>query len=163
MILDGKRAGLDLPDDKRAELMQLKKQLSQTCLEFSKNYNEEKGVVHLTKAELEGVPADVISGYARTDNKDEYAVTFKTPDIFPIFKYAASPATRKKAMEAYEDRLPINVPLLKQAVDLRWKCAELLGYQTWADYIEEPKMVKTSAAAQKVRARPWTDGSLAHP
>ena len=35
MVLDGKRAGLTLPDEEREKLMQLKKELSQTCLEFS--------------------------------------------------------------------------------------------------------------------------------
>lgn len=35
MILDGKRSGLALPEKERSELMALKKELSQTCLEFS--------------------------------------------------------------------------------------------------------------------------------
>ena len=35
MILDGKRAGLALPEKKRNDLMALKKELSQACLEFS--------------------------------------------------------------------------------------------------------------------------------
>ena len=35
MMLDGKRAGLALPEDQRNELTSLKKELSQVCLEFS--------------------------------------------------------------------------------------------------------------------------------
>ena len=35
MILDGRRAGLDLPEDKREELTAKKKQLSNLCIEFS--------------------------------------------------------------------------------------------------------------------------------
>ena len=35
MLLDGKRAGLALPEEKRKELTDLKKLLSQTTLEFS--------------------------------------------------------------------------------------------------------------------------------
>lgn len=35
MILDGKRAGLDLPDKERKELERLQKDLSSTCVEFS--------------------------------------------------------------------------------------------------------------------------------
>lgn len=34
-ILDGTRAGLALPETQRNELMSLKKELSQACLEFS--------------------------------------------------------------------------------------------------------------------------------
>ena len=35
MLLDGRRAGLALPDAEREKLTALKKELSQTCLEFS--------------------------------------------------------------------------------------------------------------------------------
>lgn len=35
MLLEGKRAGLDLPDDKRELLTQKKKEISQICIEFS--------------------------------------------------------------------------------------------------------------------------------
>lgn len=38
MILDGKRAGLALPEKERDELMALQKELSQTCLEFSVSF-----------------------------------------------------------------------------------------------------------------------------
>jgi len=35
LILDGKRAGLNLPEKERKELEKLQKELSQTCVEFS--------------------------------------------------------------------------------------------------------------------------------
>ena len=35
LLLDGKRTGLNLPDEERKELEKLKKELSQTCVEFS--------------------------------------------------------------------------------------------------------------------------------
>lgn len=82
MVLDGTRAGLALPEKERAELTELKKELSQVCLEFSKNFNEENGVVSFTLEELKGVPEDVISGFPKRG--DKYDVTHKTPDIFPV-------------------------------------------------------------------------------
>jgi Zn-dependent oligopeptidase len=48
MILEGKRNGLSLPEKERTELMALQKDLSQTCLEFSKNFNEEKASISNT-------------------------------------------------------------------------------------------------------------------
>ncbi|CAA7261352.1 unnamed protein product [Cyclocybe aegerita] len=145
MILDGTRAGLALPEDKRNELMALKKELSQVCLEFSKNFNEENGVITFTEEELKGVPKDVISGYTKRieGNKEVFDVTYKTPDIFPVFKFAENPATRKRAQEGHESRLSVNVPLLDKALELRRKIASLLGYKTWADYITEVKMIKS--------------------
>ncbi|THV05254.1 zincin [Dendrothele bispora CBS 962.96] len=146
VILDGKRAGLALDDDKRQQLTTLKTDLSKTCLEFSKNFNEEDGRVTFTLEELDGVPADVVNGYTkRTESgKDVYDVTFKTPDIFPLFKYAKNPETRRRAFEAYESRLEINVPILSKALDLRRQIASILGYKTWADYITEEKMIKNA-------------------
>ncbi|KAL4250649.1 peptidase M3 family protein [Abortiporus biennis] len=147
MLLDGKRAGLALPQKEREELMKLQKELSQTSLEFSKNFNEEKGVITFTLEELKGVPEDVISGYTkRTDDagKEVYDVTHKTPDIFPVFKFAENPKTRQLAYESYEDRLSINVPNMEKMIGLRRQIAALLGYDTWADYVTEVKMVKNA-------------------
>ncbi|KAH7913358.1 hypothetical protein BJ138DRAFT_1002435 [Hygrophoropsis aurantiaca] len=150
MVLDGKRAGLALPEKEREHLMQLKKDLSQACLEFTKNFNEEDGHISFTLEELDGVPADVISGYTKRseDSKELYDVTFKTPDIFPIFKSATSPTTRQRAQEAHENRLSVNVPLLERALELRRQIATMLGYQSWADYVTEEKMVKSGANVQ---------------
>ncbi|KAF5382609.1 hypothetical protein D9615_002965 [Tricholomella constricta] len=145
MILDGTRAGLALPEKERIELTALKKELSQVCLDFSKNFNEENGVITFTEEELKGVPKDVISGYTkRTEGSQEvYDVTYKTPDIFPVFKFAENPETRRRAQEGHESRLEVNVPLLSKALDLRRQIAKILGYNTWADYITEEKMIKS--------------------
>jgi len=120
--------------------------LSAACLEFSKNFNEEKATIAFTSEEIKGVPADVVSGYSKRteDGKDLYDVTFKTPDIFPVLKFAESPATRQRAFEAYESRLSINVPVLDKVLELRRKIADLLGYPTWADYVTEVKMAKNA-------------------
>jgi hypothetical protein len=131
-------------------------------------------VVKFTLEELEGVPADVISGYTQhtEGSKELYHATFKTPDIFPIvsisliciklpfvaftlfsilqFKFAQNPATREKAYQSYEARLEINAPLLNKALDLRRRIAKLLGYPTWADYITEVKMIKSASGVVEV-------------
>ncbi|KAF8169249.1 hypothetical protein BJ912DRAFT_1025654 [Pholiota molesta] len=131
-------------------LTTLKKELSQVCLEFSKNFNEENGFISFTEEELKGVPKDVISGYTkRTEgDKELYDVTYKTPDIFPIFKFAENPETRKRALEGHESRLEVNVPLLAKALEIRRKIASLLGYKTWADYITEVKMIKSGKGVE---------------
>jgi Zn-dependent oligopeptidase len=41
--------------------------------------------------------------------------------------------------------------LLEKALALRRKIAGLLGYQTWADYITEEKMVKSGKNVKDVR------------
>ncbi|EKM49553.1 uncharacterized protein PHACADRAFT_265095 [Phanerochaete carnosa HHB-10118-sp] len=154
MILDGTRAGLALPEEKRTELTTLKKELSATSLEFSKNFNEEKGTIAFTLEDLKGVPADVVSGYSKRteDGKDLYDVTFKTPDIFPVLKFAENPTIRQRAFEAYESRLSINVPVLDKILGLRRKIADLLNYSTWADYVTEVKMAKNAKTVKEFLA-----------
>ncbi|KAF8505246.1 metallopeptidase MepB [Hysterangium stoloniferum] len=148
MLLDGKRAGLALPEEERKVLTDLKKELSQTCLEFSKNFNEENGTIAFTLEELTGVPQDVISGYKKLPGEngaaDRYEITFKTPDITPVFKFASNPETRRRASVAFENRLAINEPIFKKAMALRRRLASLLGYKTWADFVTEEKMVKSA-------------------
>ncbi|EJC99683.1 Metalloprotease [Fomitiporia mediterranea MF3/22] len=151
MLLDGKRAGLDLSEDKRKVLEEKKKELNQLCVEFSKNFNEEAGKIFFTEEELKGVPADVVSGYEKRveDSKVTYGVTHKTPDTFPLFKYAQNPDTRRKAFSSYENRLAVNVPILNKCLDLRREIAPILGYATWADYITEEKMAKSAKSVNE--------------
>jgi len=41
LLLDGKRAGLNLPEKERKELEKLQKELSQTCVEFSVSFPQD--------------------------------------------------------------------------------------------------------------------------
>ena len=66
-------------------------------------------------------------------------------------KYAQNPETRKAILQASESKLEINVPLLTKALDLRRKLAKLMNYKTWADYVEEDKMIKTGKAVEEVK------------
>ncbi|KAF7314180.1 Thimet oligopeptidase [Mycena kentingensis (nom. inval.)] len=148
MVRDGKRAGLGLPEEQQETLKKLQKELSQVCLEFDKNFNEENGSISFTKEELDGVPTDVISGYTKRteDGKEFYDVTYKTPDIFPVFKFANNPETRRRAYEGHESRLAINVPHVEKFLALRRDIAKVLSYPTWADYRTEVKMVGSAKA-----------------
>ncbi|TXT07346.1 hypothetical protein VHUM_03066 [Vanrija humicola] len=142
MIRDRKRNGLGLPKEKRDELLELQTKIMGLEVDFQRACNEEKGSLLFTKEELEGVPETVLEGY--TKEGDKYKVTFKTPDIVPIFQYADVPATRRKAQLGYEGKTIKNAPVLDEVVKLRRKVAELLGFDNFADYILDIKMAKNS-------------------
>ena len=75
--------------------------------------------------------------------------------------------TRKRAMEGFQSRLAINVPVLDKVFELRRRIATLLGYKTWcggflpfllrlgtnetsrADYKTEIKMIKTGKGIEE--------------
>ena len=112
------------------------------------------------------MPKDVISGYKKRTEGDKtvYDVTYKTPDIFPVFKFAENPTTRQRAQEGHESRLAVNVPLLDKALELRRKIADILGYPTWADYITEEKMIKNARGVVDVRIlRPRLVACISYP
>lgn len=62
-------------------------------------------------------------------------------------QYAQNSETRKTMYAGMEDRLKINVPVLDKILDLRRQCADLLGYDTWAAYVLEERMIKSAGAA----------------
>ncbi|PVG02273.1 zincin [Serendipita vermifera] len=148
MVLEGKRAGLALPEEKREQLKTLKKDLAKKCQDFSNNCNQEKGYLDFLPEDLEGVPDSAKNGYAKQPD-GTLRVTFKTPDSLPMLQYAKLEETRKRMFAGMEDRLKINKPVLDEILELRRKCAELLGYETWAAYVLEDRMIKSADAAKQ--------------
>ncbi|KAI0050406.1 metallopeptidase MepB [Auriscalpium vulgare] len=150
MVLDGRRAGLALPEEARTELAVLNKELAQVCLEFRKNCNEGAGSISFTLEELKGVPDDYVNDFTKREEggKEVYDVLLKSTEIYPVIQNADNPETRRRAQESFGCRLPQNVPLLERALELRRKIAALLGYPTWADYVTEVKMVKNASNAE---------------
>lgn len=140
------RNGLGLPaGPKRDRYKEIKKRLSQLCIVFSKNLNEEIGGIWFTSEELEGVPEDVTSLFEKGEgeNAGKLRMTFKKPDYFPTLKYAKDPATRKKSYIDDSNKLPQNVPIFREVIVLRDEAARLLGYPNHASFIIEDKMAKT--------------------
>lgn len=140
------RNGLDLPaGPQRDRFKEIKKRLSLISIEFQKNLNEENGGIWFTPEELDGVPADVLSGLKKGEGEHEgkLRLTFKYPDLFPTSKYAKNPETRKQVTIQNENKCNQNVPLFREAVVLRDEAARLLGYPNHAAFRIEDKMAKT--------------------
>ena len=74
-------------------------------------------MISFTKEEFKGVPSDTVSGYNKRSIEvleDVYDVTFKTPDVFLLFRYAENPdvwkteASRKLSVHMNEPRSEIR-------------------------------------------------------
>jgi metallopeptidase MepB len=140
------RNGLGIHEGRRRDrFKEIKKRLSELCIMFQKNLNEENGGIWFTKEELDGVPHDVVAGLQEGDGEKEGKVwlSFKYPDLFPTLKYAKSSATRKKVFIENENKLNQNVPLFHEIILLRDEAARLLGYPNHAAFRIEDKMAKT--------------------
>jgi thimet oligopeptidase len=155
VLRDYRRAGLELPKDKRDEVERLRKELTRLMTDFESNITKTQKPVKFTKAELEGVPESFLNMPGVKTGEDEYTIMVNvTFQSLTVLENAKSEATRRK-LATIQSNLAReeNVPLLHQILTLRDKIATRLGYASWADYVIEPKMAKTAADAREFLLR----------
>jgi thimet oligopeptidase len=94
---DYRRAGLDLPPEKRKEVEQLRKDLSKLGTDFDTNIVNAKAALVFTKAELDGVPESFFASPGVKTGDDAYTVLANvTWQYNTVEDNAKSEATRKK-------------------------------------------------------------------
>jgi Zn-dependent oligopeptidase len=147
---DYRRAGLDLPPDKRKEVEQLRKDLSKLGTDFDTNIVNAKAALVFTKAELDGVPESFFASPGVKTGDDAYTVLANvTWQYNTVEDNAKSEATRKKLYVARDSLAKdTNRTVLNQMIDLRNKIALRLAYKSWDDFQTEIKMAKTGAGAK---------------
>src|SRR5947209_18981819 len=148
---DYRRAGLDLPPDKRKEVEDLRKQLAKLGTDFDTNIVNAKVPVVFTKAELDGIPESFFASPGVKTGDDSYTVMPNvTWQFVTVEENAKSEATRKKLYVIHDSLAKdTNVTVVNQMLDLRNKIALRLGYKSWDDFQTEVKMAKTGAGAKK--------------
>src|SRR5436309_2000226 len=148
---DYRRAGLDLPPDKRKEVEQLRKNLAKLGTDFDTNIVNVKAPVVFTKAELDGTPESFFAAPGVKTGDDAYTVMANvTWHFVTVEENAKSEATRKKLYVIHDSLAKdTNQTVLNQMIALRNKIALRLGYKSWDDYQTEIKMAKTGAGAKK--------------
>lgn len=149
-LRDFRRAGMELPAEKRKEIGRLRQELSKLAAEFEANILAAKGPVVFTKEELEGVSDNFLSSRGIKIDNDRYRVMADSMWQYDTVEdNARSEATRKKLYVAHDSLAKEkNVPVVNQILALRNQIALLLGYKSWADYQAEIRMAKTAVKAQ---------------
>jgi len=71
---DYRRAGLELPPEKRKEVEAMRKELAKLSTDFSTNIADTQAPVVFTKAELEGVPESLLESPGVKTGEDQYTV-----------------------------------------------------------------------------------------
>ncbi len=144
ILLAFKENGLELSVKKREKVKKLKTRLVDLELTFSKNLNEVKDYLLVSRQELDGLPEDFINRLEKVG--DEYKVTLDYPDYFPFMRNAKNAQAREKLEFKYNNRAAKeNLKLLKEIVKSRREIANLLGYPTHAHYVLEDRMAKDPA------------------
>src|SRR5256886_12722916 len=149
-LRDYRRAGLDLPPDKRKEVEQLRKELSKLGTDFDTNIVNAQAPVVFTKAELDGAPESFFASPGIKTGDNAYTVKANvTWQFITVEENAKSEATRRKLYVIHDGLArDTNVSVLNQMLALRNKIALLLGYKSWDDFQTEIKMAKSGTGAK---------------
>ncbi len=101
------------------------------------------------EADLEGLPEFVREAAvetAKSKNMDGWAFDLSAPSYGAFMKYSTRRDLRQKMWMAYNTRATegdnSNIELCRQIAELRLKIANILGYETYADYALEERMAK---------------------
>ena len=141
-LRDYRRAGMELPAERRDKLKAVEKDITKLGIAFEKNIREDETRVPLTPDELAGMPDDFISGLLQTSGICLVGMDY--PTFLPIMDYCENETTRKKVWLAYKRRGgKRNIAVLEKIIKARAKAANLLGYESTAAYETEVRMSKT--------------------
>lgn len=145
LLRDFRRAGMELPADKRDQLVRIQKEITRLGLDFQKNIADDETRVPLTRAELAGMSDEYVAGLKRSG--DIFLVSLDYPTYIPLIEQCSSESTRAKCFIAYKRRGGSrNVALIEQILKLRAQAAAILGYASPADFETEIRMARTARA-----------------
>ena len=146
------RGGANLSDEDKALYSKWSEELSLLTLQFSRNVLAATNAYTLhveNEADLAGLPDFVKTMGAETAKEkglEGWAFTLDYPSYSPFLQYSSNRELRKQIWMAYNTRAIggefDNSEIVKKIVDLRIKIANILGYETYADYALEERMAK---------------------
>src|SRR3954453_14149855 len=137
-----RRAGVDKDAPTRARVRALNEELVRIGQEFQRNIRDDVRRIEGAPADLEGLPEDYVRAHASG------VITTDYPDYIPFMTYSRSSAARERLWKVYRQRAhPGNLEVLDRMLARRFELAGLLGYESWAAYVTEDKMIGSAAAA----------------
>lgn len=154
------RSGALLNEENKKKLEKINIDLSMKSLQFGQNVLASTNAYFkhiLDKNELKGIPDAVLAQYAeeaKERNLEGYVITLQYPSYLPVMTYAENRELRKElalanGKKSFDGGEFDNQNLIKEIVKLRQEKAELLGYKTFADYVLEERMAKSSLKVQE--------------
>lgn len=159
------RAGAALSPDARARLKEVMQRLATLGTTFSQNVlsDEKSWDMILTQTDLDGLPdflVDSAQQAARDRGKDGYAITLSRSLIAPFLQFSTRRDLRELAFKAWVARGENggdtdNIAAITEMLALRHERANLLGFDTFADFKLDNEMAKTPTAVRELLMAVW--------
>ncbi|MBR5063064.1 MAG: M3 family metallopeptidase [Prevotella sp.] len=145
------RSGALLDEAGKEQLRNLTEEASLLSLQFSQNLLKEKKAfkLHITdEAQLDGLPETARQAAAlaaKEENLEGWIFTLDGPSYSPFMTYSTQRELRKQLYMAYNtlcihDNEENNEEICKRLINLRRELAQLLGFDTFADYVMKHRM-----------------------
>ncbi|MFP4664398.1 MAG: M3 family metallopeptidase [Bacteroidales bacterium] len=145
------RHGAGLEQKGREKLKKINRELSQLSLSFDKNCLHESNQYKLhisNKNQLAGLPEHAVQAAADKAKEEKlqgWVFTLQYPSYLPFMKYAEERDLRRemyiaRMSQCSHNNSYNNHKIIKKIVSLRIEMAQLLGYETFADYVLEERM-----------------------
>jgi len=145
------RSGALLNDTDKDKLRKLTEESSMMSLQFSQNLLKETKAyeLHITNEdELDGLPdtaKEAAALTAKEKEKEGWIFTLDYPSYSPFMTYSTMRNLRKdmymaRNTECTHDNSENNLEICKKLINLRREIAQLLGFNTFADYVLKHRM-----------------------
>lgn len=148
------RSGALLNDTDKERLRSLTEEASILSLQFSQNLLKENKAytLHITnEADLSGLPEtarETAAESARERNLEGWMFTLDAPSYGPFMTYSDRRELRRELYMAHstlciKDNEENNLEICRRLINLRRQTAQLLGYETYADYVMKHRMAES--------------------
>jgi peptidyl-dipeptidase Dcp len=155
------RSGALLDDEGKDKLRKLTEEAGILALQFSQNLLKENKAFTLhiiDKEQLKGLPETAIEAAALAANErklEGWVFTLDYPSYSPFMSYCAQRDLREQMYmarntECIHDNDENNLKICQQLVNLRREIAQLLGFDTYADYVLKHRMAGNVSKVYKL-------------
>ena len=157
-LRDFRLAGVNLPADRKQRFREVMQRLAQLGTKFSENVLDAARAYTRAvtdEAELAGLPANAVdraAADARDAQHSGWLFKLDQPTYTTIMTCAENPQLRRDIYEAWVTRASElgpsagrfdNNPLIAEILPLRHELAQLVGFETFADYALATRMAKS--------------------
>ncbi len=151
------RSGAALQGADRERYREISKRLGELTVTFGQNVKKELAgyCLELTVEQTDGLPQwlmeQMVENARERNASKPYVLTLQAPEYMAFMRLSPFDNLRKKLYLMYSRRNTSgefsNVDIVKEIVNLRLEQAQLLGYNTFADFKLARTMAKTPSAA----------------